>query len=395
MNRTNKIIGLIVVALIIFAAYFYSDKDIDKKGTFFSSKNDIVTLLDDTSKKVINKTDFPLNLPEGFKVEIFAENLDGARDMVFDGLGNMWVSRSSTGNITLLETEDGIVKNQNDVFRSFKTPHGLAVDPDNQMMLYIAEEAQISRVALYSEDSLHKILDLPTPTAGGHTSRTIGFGPDGRLYVSIGSTCNICEEKNSKFASIFSVDKDGQNFEELASGLRNSVFFDWNPTDNKLWATDMGRDQLGDELPPDEINLVEKGNDYGWPYCYGHNMKDPFNTFGVVCSSKIPSKVELPAHSSPLGIGFVPDTKNWPAEMYGNMIVAFHGSWNRTEPTGYKLVRVEIDEQNNFVSIHDFITGWLDDGKALGRPVGILFHEGALYVSDDFAGVIYKITYEN
>ncbi|MBI2607614.1 MAG: PQQ-dependent sugar dehydrogenase [Candidatus Doudnabacteria bacterium] len=392
-NEFNKILALIAVALVIFAVDFYWDNLRGASTVFSGPKKDIVTLLDDSSKEITNSTDFPLNLPAGFKIEIFAKNVDGARDMAFDGFGNLWVSRSKSSAVTLLEIKNGKVVSQNDIFKNLDTPHGLAIDPDNDLMLYIAEENRVSRVALYSEDRLNKVLDLPTPIFGGHTSRTIRFGPDGRLYISVGSTCNVCQEKDPRFAAMYSVNKDGGDFQMLATGLRNSVFFDWNPGDDKLWATDMGRDRLGDNIPPDEINLVEQGNDYGWPYCYGRNIMDPFNTFGVACSTKTPSKVDLPAHSAPLGIGFVPATKAWPEEMQGNMIVAFHGSWNRSEPTGYKLVRVVVDDQNNFVGIHDFITGWLQDGEALGRPVGVLFRDGALYVSDDFAGVIYKITY--
>lgn len=382
------------VALVIFTVDYYWDSLRNATPVFSGHKNDIVTLLDASSQKNGNATDFPLSMPAGFNIEIFAQDLEGVRDMVFDGLGNMWVSRSRESTITLLEIQDGKVKNQNDVFTRLNTPHGLAVDPQDPLMLYIAEEDKISRLRVYTEDRLNKVLDLPKTTVGGHTSRTIRFGPDERLYVSVGSTCNTCVEKDPRFASIFSVDRDGGKFEQIAVGLRNSVFFTWNPNDNQLWATDMGRDRLGDDLPPDEINMVENNKDYGWPYCYGDNVLDPFNTFGIACSTKTPAKVNLQAHSAPLGIQFVSADSGWPEQMQGNMIVAYHGSWNRSEPTGYKLVRIVIDKENNFVEIQDFVTGWLQGTQALGRPSGILMHNEAMYVSDDFAGVIYKITYE-
>lgn len=388
-----KILALIVVALVIFTADFYWDNLRGAGAVFRKPKVDIVTLLNTSSGEVGNSTDIPLMLPAGFSIEIFAKDLEGARAMVFDGEGNMWVSRSKKSVITLLEIEEGEVVAQNDVIRNLRTPHGLAIDPEDPLTLYYAEESRISKIKLYSGSPPQKIADLPATKLGGHTSRTIGFGPDSRLYVSVGSTCNVCVEKDPRFASMFSLDKNGKDFKSLAIGLRNSVFFAWNPLNGKLWATEMGRDQLGDDIPPDEINIVEEGQDYGWPYCYGKNIIDPFNQIAVVCPTKAPSTVDLQAHSAPLGIDFIVGD-GWPSEMQGDAIVAFHGSWNRTEPTGYKLVRLILDENGNYVETKDFITGWLEEGRASGRPVGVLIQEnGTMYVSDDFAGVIYRIRY--
>jgi glucose/arabinose dehydrogenase len=388
-----KIFALIIAALIIFAADFYWDNLRGAGAAFRQPKTDIVTLLDNSSQMVSNSTNIPLKLPQGFSIEIFAKDLEGARVMQFDGQGNMWVSRSRNSVITLLEIKDGKVVAQNDVIRNLKTPHGLAIDPDDPYILYYAEESKISKVRLYSDGREEKIADLPASRLGGHTSRTIGFGPDGRLYVSVGSTCNVCVEKDSRFASIFSIDKNGQNFKAIAKGLRNSVFFDWNLITGKLWATEMGRDQLGDDIPPDEINIIEENKDYGWPNCYGKNITDPFNQTAVVCTTKTPSAVDLQAHSAPLGISFI-SGEGWPEEIRGDAIVAFHGSWNRTNPTGYKLVRLVLDDSGSYLQTQDFITGWLQDSQALGRPVDVLVQEnGVMYVSDDFAGVIYKIKY--
>jgi glucose/arabinose dehydrogenase len=397
MTRANyqeilKIIALVAIALVVFAADFYWDNLRGAGSAFGKPRADIVTLFDNSSDTVANTTDIPLMLPAGFNIEIFAKNLDGARVMQFDGQGNMWVSRSRKSVVTLLEITDGKVTSQNDIFRNLQTPHGLAIDPDDPFSLYIAEESRVSKVRLYSDALLEKIIDLPKTLLGGHTSRTIGFGPDGRLYVSIGSTCNVCVEKDQRFASIFTLNKNGGDFQSFAKGLRNSVFFAWNPVTNKLWATEMGRDQLGDDIPPDEVNIVEKDKDYGWPYCYGKNNLDPFNKVAVVCSTMTPSVVDLQAHSAPLGIDFVAG-ESWPEDLRGDAIVAFHGSWNRSEPTGYKLVRLVLDNQGNYIATQDFITGWLQDGQALGRPAGVKIYDNAIYVSDDFAGVIYRIWY--
>ena len=196
----------------------------------------------------------------------------------------------------------------------------------------------------------------------------------------------------------------------FASGLRNSVFFTWHPKTKKLWATDMGRDFLGDNLPPEEINIVEEGKHYGWPYCYGHQVYDiDFDTSKKVeefCKTTEPSHIEYQAHSAPLGLAFIPTnvvnpfatankltTSVWPEEYADDLLVAYHGSWNRTEPTGYKIVRMKLDAKGSYEGAEDFITGWLRDREVSGRPVDLLFDaDGTLYISDDKAGVIYRVT---
>ena len=193
---------------------------------------------------------------------------------------------------------------------------------------------------------------------------------------------------------------DGSDFEEFARGLRNAVFFTWSYVDARMWATEMGRDWLGDELPPDEINIIEKGKDYGWPHCYGKNIHDVDFDKNVVYKRKpcmepfeTPSYIDIPAHSAPLGLAFVPE-EGWPKEYWYDLIVAYHGSWNRNEPTGYKVVRLKLDEDGNFEGVEDFITGWLRPDGALGRPVDILLEPGGvMYISDDKAGVIYRVSY--
>jgi len=195
------------------------------------------------------------------------------------------------------------------------------------------------------------------------------------------------------------MNKDGSDFREFASGLRNSVFLASHPQTEKIWATEMGRDLLGDDIPPEEINILEEGKNYGWPYCYSQNVHDDnFDAQKTVnCTGKTPPHIEIQAHSAPLGLAFVPEDSNWPEEYKNNLLVSYHGSWNRSVPTGYKIVRYKLDEAGNIlVAQEDFITGWLQGSTgaaALGRPVDIVFHEGVMYVSDDKAGVIYKVTY--
>jgi len=357
-----------------------------------------------------------LRLPSGFGISIFAKDLPGARVIVQDGLGNFWVSQPSEGAITLLEVRDGKVANQIDIFRGLNKPHGLALDPQDGLTLYIAETDKISKVRLYTEAEIEKIADLPG--GGNHFSRTIAFGPDDRLYVSIGSSCNVCHESDNRRAKIFSMKKDGSDFKEYARGLRNAVFFTWSYVDGRMWATEMGRDLLGDDLPPDEINIIEpEGNpstglrarNYGWPTCYGKNIHDSEfdkNTYirnPCMEPFEIPSYIDIPAHSAPLGLAFIPEDPpslkasdgqgGWPEEFWYNLLVAYHGSWNRTEPTGYKVVRMKLDAQGKFLGIEDFITGWLqNDGSVIGRPVDILIRPGGvMYITDDKADVVYKV----
>ena len=400
------IIGIFILAAVVYGGN-YAWKNFRGAGPALKGPSgDIVNQIPPSDSpnlpEAVNSTDFPLKLPRGFVISIFAKNLPGARAMAMDGLNNMWVSQTSGGKVSQVEAGTGRV---NEIFKGLDNPHGLAVDSSQGTMLYIAEETKISRVALYSEDTLHKIADLPT--GGRHTSRTIEFGPDGRLYVSIGSSCDVCNEKDERLASIYSMNKDGSDFRQVAKGLRNSVFFDWSYVDGRMWATEMGRDNLGDNLPPDEINIIELGDplgerdipDYGWPICFGKNVHDTNfdkNTYiQNPCTNKESSYIDLPAHSAPLGLAFIPE-EGWPEDYWYDLIVAFHGSWNRSEPTGYKLARIKLDDKGNYQGIEDFISGWLSkDGKtSLGRPVDILIQPGGtMFVSDDKAGVIYKIQY--
>ena len=400
---------------------------------FGSPPKDITAFLPEDSPppQGTNETGLPLNLPPGFAISIFAKNLPGARVMRFDQFGNLWVSRTSEGAVTLLEIQDGKVKDQNDVFTGLRKPHGLAFDPDRPLLLYVAEENRIWRVTTYSDDQGEQVMDLPA--GGGHFTRSIAFGsasadPAGsgtasKLYVSVGSSCNVCREADERRAAILRVDPASRTSELFARGLRNAVFFAWDAR-GRMWATEMGRDWLGDDLPPDEINIVEGGgpsaalgvNDYGWPICYGKNVHDANFDANVYvrdpCADARPSAIDIPAHSAPLGLAFIPPHSQWPEDYWGDLIVAYHGSWNRSQPTGYKVVRHRFDDQGAYQGVEDFITGWLrrSDGtpevgapsqgsaltpwEVLGRPVDILVEpSGVAYISDDKAGVIYKVAW--
>jgi glucose/arabinose dehydrogenase len=397
------IISVVVLAGLGWIGIFYYQNLRGVGPALFPPKGDItqtVTSTKPTTSKPINNGS--LKMPDGFAVSVFAKNLPGARVLAIDSLGNMWVSQTSQGKITLLEMKDGKVANQNAVFRNLQSPHGLAFDPEEPFTLYFAEETKISKVALYSEDTPHKIADLPKK--GGHFTRTLGFGPDGRLYVSIGSTCNVCHEDDPRYASIWSMKKDGSDFKEVAGGLRNSVFIVFNKNDGKMWATEMGRDSLGDDIPPDEINIIDTNAkdilNFGWPNCYGKNIHDTSfdkNTYiRNPCMEPFEkeSHIDVPAHSAPLGLAFVSDKAGWPGDYKNDLLVAYHGSWNRSVPTGYKVVRYHLDNSGNVLSVTDFLSGWVKGKAADGRPVDIIFDQkGKMYISDDKAGVVYQVEY--
>lgn len=345
----------------------------------------------------VNGFERTVSLPREFTAEVFAANLPGARTIVQDGQGNFWVSQPGEGTVSRLEVdpEIGSVRAAPPVFKSLQRPHGLAVDPKRGMTLYIAEEHRIVRAPLYSDGTIEEVAALPE--GGNHWTRSVGFGPDGRLYVSAGSTCNACIEGDDRRAAMFSMLPDGTDERIVATGLRNSVFFTWNPVDASLWATDMGRDHLGDSLPPEEVNVIRSGGHYGWPFCYGARVRDedfqgwrPFD-----CATTVPPRIQLPAHTAPLGLAFIPE-EGWPEEYWYDLIVALHGSWNSSVKVGYKLVRIPLDARGNVEGpAEDFMTGFLAGGDAWGRPVDVkAMPGGALYVTDDRAGVVYRV-YKN
>lgn len=367
-----------------------------------------------------NTTGMPLALPKGFSISIFAKDLADPRVMAYDPDGNLLTSITSQGKVVALPDKnvDGVADTTAIVASGLNRPHGLAFRCEGNAAVQVCKlyMAESDEIAVYDYDrekmlaiNKKKIADLPD--GGAHFTRTIGFGPDGRLYVSIGSDCNVCQESDGRRAKIFSMNPDGSDLKEFARGLRNTVFFTWHPVTNEMWGADMGRDFLGDDLPPDEINILKEGKNYGWPICYGQNIHDTdFDTNTYIrnpCALpfETPSYIDIPAHSAPLGLAFVPkdaeqgkfgNNISWPEDYWNNLFVAYHGSWNRIIPTGYKVVRYRLDEMGNYIGVEDFITGWLKEGEgAYGRPAGIIVLPGGyMYISDDKAGVVYRVVYQ-
>jgi glucose/arabinose dehydrogenase len=326
-----------------------------------------------------------LTLPAGFIPERFASGHSKLRMMAATDDGILLVSEQDRGNILGFDLKSG---HSSVVISGLDIPSGLAFHAG---AVWVAEHDRITKYEYRGQGKIgSSAVVVPNlPSGGNHVTRTIGFGPDGRLYVTVGSSCNVCEEKDKRRAALLRYNPDGGGEEILAEGLRNTVGFVWHPKTGEIWGVDNGRDLIGDDLPPEEINIIKPGKHYGWPYCYGRGVPNPeYRNRLEFCQSTEFPIVEMQAHSAPLGLRFY-EGRDWSNRYDGNLFIAFHGSWNRTVPTGYKIVRVD---QN--LKVSDFITGWLDEttGKAWGRPVDILFADEVMYITDDGAGVIWKVT---
>ena len=338
-----------------------------------------------------------LKLPDGFHIAVFAE-APSARMMVFSPGGALLVSEPDEGKVVALPDPKHTGKAERSVVvvDGLTEPHGLGFYKGR---LYIAENARV-RSYDWDEASLRasnpKLLtDLPG--RGGHSTRTLLFHKD-KMYVSAGSSCNVCIEKDPRRAAVMEFNPDGSGMKIFGKGLRNAVGMAVNPKTDTVWVTNNGRDRLGDDVPPEIIaDLGQNGGDFGWPYCYGDRIPDAnFTKPGDDrCKNMIPPKVQMQAHSAPLGLAFYEGTA-FPAEYRNSIFVAFHGSWNRSVPTGDKVVRVKLDDKGQPVGgAQDFITGWQNEkGRRNGRVVDVLVGtDGSMYVSDDQAGLIYRVTW--
>lgn len=331
----------------------------------------------------------------GFRVSVYASDLGTPRGMALSPDGNLFVCDMKGGRI--LELSDpsggGTASEIRVALEGLHLPHSLAFHGG---YLYVGETDRVSRFMpvdhrLFREDG-KTIVELPT---GGHFTRTLLFGPDGKLYISIGSSCNACVEKDPRRAAICRCNPDGSQFEVYARGLRNAVGMAFRPGTGDLWASVNGRDWLGDNLPPEDFDLIEPGKNYGWPYSYtlhGKAMPDP--DLGRLGLRQTGFPVfQYQAHSAPLGITFYTG-RAFPAEYHQGLFVCFHGSWNRSFPVGYKVVFVPLKGRRKAGKPRDFLWGFLRGAERIGRPVDVLTGpRGELFVSDDHGGRIFKIIY--
>lgn len=334
-------------------------------------------------------------LPEGFKIEVYAENVDGAREMCFGEKGTLFVSTRDKNVYALTDTDgDGKPETRHIVAQGLVMPNGVAFKNGS---LYVAEVSRIIRF-----DAIEENLAKPPapvvvydkfPTDKHHGWKYIAIGPDDRLYVPVGAPCNVCLSEDSIYASITSMKLDGSDLRIEANGVRNSVGFDWDPRSGQFWFTDNGRDMMGNDMPYCELNtLTKRGEHFGFPFCHQGDTPDPEFGMNRNCADFTPPVLKLGPHVAPLGMKFYRGTM-FPDSYRNAIFIAEHGSWNRSTPIGYR-VKVARQDATGAWGQEVFAEGWLKGNQATGRPVDVLeLRDGSLLVSDDSAGMIYRITY--
>jgi glucose/arabinose dehydrogenase len=341
----------------------------------------------------------PLNsieLPQGFHIEIYYYPVPGARSLTLGKNGTVFVGTRQKNVYAITDSNNDF---KGDSLYTIATglfmPNGVAFYNDS---LYVAEVNQILKFPDI-EKNLKKppqpvVINNSFPDDTHHGWKFIAFGPDNKLYIPVGAPCNVCEKKDKRYATIMRMNPDGTGLEIFASGVRNTVGFDWNPQTKDLWFTDNGRDLMGDNVPPDELNRAwEKGLHFGFPYFYGKSHPDPKFKPRSADFSFTPPEIELGPHVAALGMRFYTGSM-FPKKYENQIFIAEHGSWNRSIPIGYRVSLVEIDK-NKAISYTTFAEGWLKNGSSWGRPVDILWiNDGSMLLSDDKAGVIYRIYYK-
>lgn len=342
-----------------------------------------------------------LQLPNGFKAEIFTDQVPNARQLAVGNNGTIFAGSREAGNVYAIvdKNKDYKADTVYTIAKDLRMPSGIAYRNGS---LYVAAVSTIYRF----DDIENNLQNPPKPTVitdnypddGHHGWKFIAFGPDNKLYVPVGAPCNICKPDDKIFASITRINPDGTNREIIAEGVRNTVGFDWHPQTGDLWFTDNGRDWMGDNRPPCELNHLSKtGQHFGYPYKHGHNIWDPeFGKKGKAMDQKFIDPAQaLGPHVAPLGMIFYTG-KMFPETYHNQILIAEHGSWNRTEKIGYRIMKVTL-KNGKTTSYEPFIEGWLQENESVwGRPVDLLqLPDGSVLISDDHSGIIYRISYQN
>ena len=349
---------------------------------------------DDSHQTVLEQ----LRLPSGFSISIFAENLPNARTLALGDNGIVFVGTRQQGSVYAVQdsNNDEVADKYYTLATDLYMPNGVAYKNGT---LYVAQPHRIIRFDNITQQLEYppkpKIVYKNLPSDKHHGWKYLRFGADNKLYSAVGAPCNICEPSKKIYSSLFRVNTDGSDFEMIATGVRNTVGFDWHPETKELYFTENGRDHLGDDVPPDELNKwTQKGQHFGYPYCHAGELLDPEFGKDKNCADFIAPEWKFKAHNAPLGMRFY-NGNQFPKEYKNQLFVAQHGSWNRSVPDGYRIALVKFKEGKP-VSEEAFISGWLTkDEKVLGRPTDILeLPDGSLLIADDNRGVIYKVKYQ-
>jgi glucose/arabinose dehydrogenase len=385
------------IAIVVLAC---SNSTPEAKGS--STQTDTILKSEDGSEPALTDyaTTLPLDkvkLPGGFKIEVYAE-VDNARSLAISPSGIIYVGNRNGDKVYAIKDTDGDFRADKKwtIASGLNMPNGVAFKDGD---LYVAEVSRILKFpgieSKLAAPGAPVVINDKYPTETSHGWKYIAFGPDGKLYVPVGAPCNICESKEI-YASITRINPDGTGREIFAKGVRNSVGFTWHPVTKELWFTDNGRDMMGDDVPNCELNYAPKaGMHFGYPYCHEGSVKDPEFGDKRTCSDFVAPAQKMGPHVAPLGLKFYAGNM-FPSSYTNQLLVARHGSWNRTKKSGHDIALVKI-QNNKSGGLETFASGWLDDAtqKVWGRPVDILFlPDGSMLVSDDQANVIYRITYK-
>lgn len=338
-----------------------------------------------------------LKLPKGFRIAVYADNVQNARSMAVSDSGIVYVGSRKAGKVYALvdADKDGVAEKVVTIADGLQNPIGVTL---LNGALYVAEISRIIRFdnidATYAAKPAYKVVKSDLPKETWHGEKFIKTGPDGKIYVPIGAPCNTCNKEDQPYSKIWRMNADGSNFEEYARGIRNTVGFAWHPQTKEMWFTDNGPDMMGDNSPSCELNVAPKaGLHFGFPYCHGGVLPDP--EFGKLqaCEQFVQPVAKLGPHVAPLGLGFYTGTQ-FPQAYRNNLFIAEHGSWNRENKIGYKVSLVTL-YNSKVVSTTTFIDGFLRDGdEVVGRPVDIaVLADGSMLVSDDHGGRIFRVTY--
>lgn len=385
-----------VVGLILYQFSSFSDVN-DSQAANSADMVRVSLQVPDKYRQGTFSATHDLEVIDGLEVSVYAAGLDQPRMIAFGPDGHLYVSLPRKGQVLVLPDvdRDGVADHHKVFASDLKSPHGLAFNKEG---LVVAGTGSL--VLLRDQDrdlraDSATLLSDDIPAGGGHWTRSVVVDRSGDYLVSAGSSCNACEEDDPRRAAILKIPSEGGKAEIFARGLRNSVGLALAPGTGDLWASNNGRDMLGDDLPPEEINRIVRGGDYGWPYCYGQRIPDPDLGSVERCAGTIPPVVEMQAHSAPLGVTFGQGL-DFPQPLTRMFYVAFHGSWNRSVPTGYKLIGIPFANGKVTGAPQDIVRGWLEGYRAWGRPVApAVGPDGALYLSDDRAGAVYRIDYQS
>ena len=340
----------------------------------------------------------PLTVASGLQIKYFAK-VTGARVMAMGPDGAVYVSVPSGDKVVRVwdVNGDNVADSARTAVSGLNGPSGLAF---HKGYLYIANTDGVVRAQLDNKGILVGSVTAVSslPGGGGHSTRTIVFGADSAMYVTVGSTCNLCIETDSERATTMRFNEDGSHGRVYARGLRNAVGLAVEPSTHKLWVSQNERDDIQPDhqnLPPEEINILQDGKDYGWPYCYSHGgvpVPNPEYNDAGRCATTVSAALEMQAHSAPLGMTFLDKATKLPADYRSDLLLAFHGSWDRTQPTGAKVVRVHV-AGGVPTGIEDFVTGWQrPDGSRWGRPADVeVYKDGSVLISDDQSGSLYRV----